>query len=167
MGGGEIPGSPTLHWLPIFLQLHEQDDILNMWVCDYVENNGRYTRWVKLVNWCLMAWRCVLSSNQWWSKFRLCMCCRWEALGQLTVALSLLGMLYGLSVLYDAPSRKPCVCIVANISMHCRLMPSIFKVERQFPFDNLYLSSGGDPNKAPTHESKLCPIKSTYGEYVS
>lgn len=32
--------------LPCIQQLHEQDDILNMWVCDAVENNGRYTRQV-------------------------------------------------------------------------------------------------------------------------
>lgn len=96
--------------------LHEQDDMLNMWVCDYVENNGRYTRW--------------------------------EALGQLTVAFSFLGLLYGLSILYDAPSRRPCV-------------------PRQFPFDNLYASTGGDPSKPPTEESKQRTIQSTYGEIVS
>lgn len=35
------------------IQLHEQDDILNMWVCDAVENNGRYTRQV-LVRGCFL-----------------------------------------------------------------------------------------------------------------
>lgn len=28
------------------LQLHEEDDALNMWMFDAVENNGKYTRYV-------------------------------------------------------------------------------------------------------------------------
>jgi hypothetical protein len=57
--------------------IHEEDDGLNMWMYDAIENNGKYTRW--------------------------------EALGQLMVMFSLLGGLYYLSVLYDAPSRNPAV----------------------------------------------------------
>lgn len=41
--------------------------------------------------------------------FYPCVVNRWEALGQLTVAFSILGLVYWLSVLYDAPSRRPCV----------------------------------------------------------
>ena len=43
----------------------------------------------------------------------------------------------------------------------------LIQVPRQFPFDNLYLSAGGDPQKVPTTEIKQCPIKSTYGEFIS
>ena len=65
--------------IPVFLplQVHEEEDALNVWMYDAVENNGKYTRW--------------------------------QALGQLTTALALLAGLYGLSVLYDAPSRNPAV----------------------------------------------------------
>lgn len=73
--------------IPVFLllQVHEEEDALNVWMYDAVENNGKYTRW--------------------------------QALGQLTTALALLAGLYGLSVLYDAPSRNPAVSR-APCSMH-------------------------------------------------
>ena len=41
------------------------------------------------------------------------------------------------------------------------------QVPRQFPYNNLYLSRGGDPNAAPTEKSLHAPIKSTYGEIFS
>ena len=28
----------------LLLQLHEEDDALNMWMFDAIENNGKYTR---------------------------------------------------------------------------------------------------------------------------
>lgn len=65
------------HPLYLPLQLHEEDDALNVWMYDAVENNGKYTRW--------------------------------QALAQLLTALGLMAGLYGLSVLYDAPSRNPAV----------------------------------------------------------
>lgn len=43
---------------------------------------------------------------------------RWEALGQLVTALSLLAGLYGLSMLYDAPSRNPAVRICTMLKQH-------------------------------------------------
>ena len=58
-------------------QVHEEEDALNVWMYDAVENNGKYTRW--------------------------------QALAQLMTALGLMAGLYGLSVLYDAPSRNPAV----------------------------------------------------------
>ena len=42
-------------------------------------------------------------------QFNLFLLCRWQALFQLTVALSIVGLVYGLSVAYDAPSKSPCV----------------------------------------------------------
>lgn len=51
---------------------------------------------------------CYKTRNVWYVK-NLTIICRWEALGQLTVAFSLLGVVYWLSALYDAPCRKPCV----------------------------------------------------------
>lgn len=67
-------------------QIHEEEDALNVWMYDAVENNGKYTRW--------------------------------EALAQLTTMFALLGGLFYLSVLYDAPSRNPAVskCDVCFIS---------------------------------------------------
>lgn len=29
-------------------QIHEEDDALNMWMYDEIENNGKYTRWQAL-----------------------------------------------------------------------------------------------------------------------
>ena len=93
--------------------LHEEDDALNMWMFDAVENNGKYTRW--------------------------------QALGQLMTMFALLGGVYYLSVLYDAPSRNPAV-------------------PRQFPFDNLYVERGGDPAVPPTQRGTAGKVKATYGE---
>lgn len=96
--------------------LHEEDDALNMWMFDAIENNGKYTRW--------------------------------EALGQMLVMFSILGGIFYLSVLYDAPSHNPAV-------------------RRQFPYDNLYLERGGDPAVSPSNEHKQQKVSSTYGEYTS
>ena len=60
---------------------------------------------------------------------------KYEALGQLLIMFGLLGGLYFLSYLYDAPSRNPAV-------------------PKEYPFDNLYLERGGDPNVSPTEEDK-------------
>jgi NADH dehydrogenase (ubiquinone) 1 beta subcomplex subunit 8 len=73
---------------------------------------------------------------------------KWEALGQLTVAFTILGFLIYLSYLYDAPSRNPAV-------------------PRQFPYDNLYLERGGDPDRPPTEQDKAEKIRSTYGTELS
>lgn len=61
------------------VQLHEEDDALNMWMYDAVENNGKFSRW--------------------------------EALGQLATMFAILGGIFYLSVLYDAPSRNPAVSL--------------------------------------------------------
>ena len=44
-------------------------------------------------------------------------------------------------------------------------VPFCEQVPRQFPYNNLYLSRGGDPNVAP--EGEQPPVQSTYGEYIS
>ncbi len=59
------------------MQIHEEDDALNVWMYDAVENNGKYTRW--------------------------------EALAQLVTMFTILGGVYYLSSVYDAPSRNPAV----------------------------------------------------------
>lgn len=73
---------------------------------------------------------------------------RWQALGQLLLMFGFLGGVYWLSTLYDAPSRNPAV-------------------PRQFPFNNLYLERGGDPNKPPSEQDLKEKVRSTYGEIVS
>ena len=143
------------------VQLHEEDDALNMWMYDAVENNGKFSRW--------------------------------EALGQLATMFAILGGVFYLSVLYDAPSRNPAVSS-SNLSLNTPLphpflslpFPSLFllcrpllsslillhpsqqpKVPRQFPFDNLYLERGGDPNQPPSPEDLKATVQTTYGEYTS
>lgn len=96
--------------------MHEEEDALNVWMYDAVENNGKYTRW--------------------------------QALGQLTTALALLAGLYGLSVLYDAPSRNPAA-------------------PKEYPFENLYLERGGDPGKAPSEAERREKVQSSYGSLTS
>ena len=42
------------------------------------------------------------------------------------------------------------------------------QVPRQFPYDNLYLERGGDPDRLPTDEERAETVKATYGsEYSS
>lgn len=71
---------------------------------------------------------------------------RWEALVQLLTMFTVLGGVYYLSFLYDAPSWNPAV-------------------PRQFPYNNLYLERGGNPacQEIVLKES----VKSTYGEITS
>lgn len=114
-------------------QLHEEDEALNVWMYDAVENNGKFSRW--------------------------------EALGQLATMLTIMAGVYYLSVLYDAPSRNPAVSYTTHTHTHVLPNPLLsYQVPRQFPFDNLYLERGGDPDKPPTPEDLEAKVQSTYGE---
>ena len=128
--------------IPVFLllQVHEEEDALNVWMYDAVENNGKYTRW--------------------------------QALGQLTTALALLAGLYGLSVLYDAPSRNPAVsrapCSTGRATLPSLvLLPLPTQAPKEYPFDNLYLERGGDPGKAPSEAERREKVQSSYGTLTS
>ena len=143
--------------IPVFLplQVHEEEDALNVWMYDAVENNGKYTRW--------------------------------QALGQLTTALALLAGLYGLSVLYDAPSRNPAVSratvqqgrgtlqhgaghLAARGGapcLHWCYCPSCVQAPKEYPFENLYLERGGDPGKAPSEAERREKVQSSYGSLTS
>ena len=44
------------------------------------------------------------------------------------------------------------------------------QVPRQFPYDNLYLERGGDPNVPPEQREKLdkdSKVRASYGEFMS
>ena len=109
-----------------------------MWMYDAVENNGKYTRW--------------------------------QALGQLMTALGLMAGLYGLSMLYDAPSRNPAV---SSGPQRCRSTffftssAAPLQVPKEYPFDNLYLERGGDPNRAPTGADQRAKVQCSYGTLTS
>ena len=95
------------------LQVHEEEDALNVWMYDAVENNGKYTRW--------------------------------QALAQLMTALGLMAGLYGLSVLYDAPSRNPAVSAApqATVAPTCFpscASPSLCRHQRSTPLTTCILS---------------------------
>ena len=65
-----------------------------------------------------------------------------------------------------------CTCTVVHLlTSLCSSLPlplSLSQVPRQYPFDNLYLERGGDPNKSPSEGSLDTRIKTTYGnEYSS
>ena len=121
-------------------QVHEEEDALNVWMYDAVENNGKYTRW--------------------------------QALAQLLTALGLMAGLYGLSVLYDAPSRNPAVSMApqqqsAPFSFVSATYPYPLQVPKEYPFDNLYLERGGDPNQLPTEADRKEKVHSSYGTLTS
>lgn len=53
-----------------------------------------------------------------------------------------------------------------NVASSERLS-SLRQLPRQFPYDNLYLERGGDPNKAPSPEDLKAKVRASYGGEVS
>lgn len=71
----------------------------------------------------------------------------------------MLGLLGYISYVYDMPSRNPAVSYIVILQHNVHDLP---QAPKEYPYNNLYLSRGGDPSKPPTEEDLKAPVRKSY-----